>query len=578
MGSESTPEGAAFSSAPAPDLASLEFEQVVARLVEQGREVLSAQNRLRSLLHANEAIIGELSLPVVLKAIAEAACHLVDAPYGALGVLAPDRQGLEEFIHVGVDDHTAELIGHLPHGKGLLGALIVDDPHPIRLHDLTTDYRSVGFPEHHPPMRGFLGVPIRVRGDVFGNLYLADIGSREFTPEDEELVGALAATAGIVIANARMYDEANRRQRWLQASTEMTRELLTGDSTSHFEMLAAEVHRLADAEVVTVVLPDGGDDFLVAVAVGDGATKLADLRYPRAGTIAGHVLETGESVRVRDVGDPDEVAGRFVHVAAAIDAGPLMALPLLGADGPKGVLVVSRVHGRHPFTDADVEMAATFAGHASIALELAEARQAQQQMIVLEDRARIARDLHDHVIQQLFGAGLALQAVLPTASPAAAGPLEDVIDRLDDSIRQIRAAIFGLRPRTGVDGTLRDAILSTAREAGRGLGFTPDVRFEGPVELLADDDLVGDIVAVTREALSNIARHAHAKSAQVHVRADAEEICVIVQDDGIGMAEMPSSRSGLSNLDSRARAREGVLEIESKPDQGTTLTWRSRLA
>jgi signal transduction histidine kinase len=515
---------------------------------------------------------------VVLREIAESACHLVDAPYGALGVLAPDRHGHEEFIHVGNDDETAAKIGHLPHGKGLLGALIVDDPHPIRLRDLTTDLRSVGFPDHHPPMRGFLGVPIRVRGEVFGNLYLADVGSREFTAEDEELVGALAATAGIAIANARLYDEARRRQRWLQASTEVTRELLTADGSSHFSMLAAEVHHLADADAVTVVLPTHDGQVKVVVAVGSGADQLTGMRYPREGTFAGHVLDTAEAVRIRDVGDPRELAGRFVHLATAIPAGPLMALPMIGADGPRGVLMVTRLHGRRPFTTADVEMTTTFAGHASIALELAEARRAQQQMVVLEDRARIARDLHDHVIQQLFGAGLTLQAALPAVPASASGHLEDVIDRLDDSIRQIRAAIFGLRPRTPVDGGLRDAVLDTVREASRALGFKPEVHFEGPVDLLADADLVGDVIAVTREALSNVARHAHARSVQVRLRATVDELTVSVSDDGIGMDEERTTRSGLSNLESRAHARHGTLAIDTAAREGTTLTWSSRLS
>lgn len=569
--SESTPEDVSSAST------DRESGRVATRLTEASREAPSAQTRLQSLLRANETIIGELSLPVVLRGIAESACHLVDAPYGALGVLAPDRHGLEEFIHVGIDDETAAEIGHLPHGRGLLGALIVDDPHPIRLRDLTTDVRSVGFPEHHPPMRGFLGVPIRVRGEVFGNLYLADIGSREFTAEDEELVSALAATAGIAIANARLYDEAKRRQRWLQASTEVTRELLTTDDSAHFPMLAAQVHRLADADAVTVVLPGHDGRFKVVVAVGVGAEKLTGMRYLREGTFAGHVLDTAEPVQVRDVSDPEELAGRFVHLATAMPVGPLMALPMIGADGPRGVLMVTRLHGRHPFTAADVEMTTTFAGHASIALELAEARHAQQQMLVLEDRARIARDLHDHVIQQLFGAGLTLQAALPTVPAVASGPLEDVVNSLDDSIRQIRTAIFGLRPRTTVDGGLRDAVLETAREASRGLGFNPGVRFEGPVDLLADADLMGDVIAVIREALSNIARHARAHSAHVRLRATADELKVVVTDDGVGMDGARTTRSGLSNLESRAHAHHGALEIDTSPDRGTTLTWSARL-
>lgn len=239
--------------------------------------------------------------------------------------------------------------------------------------------------------------------------------------------------------------------------------------------------------------------------------------------------------------------------------------------------MVTRLHGRHPFTTADVEMTTTFAGHASIALELAEARHTQQQMLVLEDRARIARDLHDHVIQQLFGAGLTLQATLPTVPTTASGPLEEVVNSLDDAIRQIRTAIFGLRPRTTVDGGLRDAVLETTREASRGLGFNPQVRFEGPVDLLADTDLIGDVIAVIREALSNIARHAQAHSTHIRLRATTDELTVTIDDDGIGMDQTRITRSGLSNLDSRAHTRHGTLTLNTSPGQGTTLTWNTRL-
>jgi GAF domain-containing protein len=186
------------------DVPHLELDQLLTQLIERAHDVKGAQNRLRGLLRANRSVIGDLALNTVLRRIVEAACELVDAPYGAVGVIRPDGTGLEAFIHVGMEPSAVEEIGHLPEGKGLLGALI-DDPRPIRLRDIRDDVRSVGFPEHHPPMRGFLGVPIRVRDEVFGNLYLASLAQGDFSVEDEELVAALAATAGVAIENARLY-------------------------------------------------------------------------------------------------------------------------------------------------------------------------------------------------------------------------------------------------------------------------------------------------------------------------------------------------------------------------------------
>lgn len=250
----------------------LELDQLLTQLVSRAEDVMAAQGRLRGLLAANRMIIGELALPVVLRRIVEAACRLVNARYGALGVLAPDS-GLQEFIYVGIDDETAARIGPLPSGKGLLGALI-DDPRPIRLRTMSDDLRSVGFPPEHPPMSSFLGVPVRVRDEVFGNLYLTEASSGQFSAEDEELVTALAATAGIAIENARLFARAEQRQNWLQASAQITQQLLSAEGEDPLQLIARQTREVADADIVTVVLPTANPErLMVEVAAGAEADR-----------------------------------------------------------------------------------------------------------------------------------------------------------------------------------------------------------------------------------------------------------------------------------------------------------------
>ena len=287
------------SAAPAlPDGPKLEFDQLLTQLVDRAQDVLAAEGRLRGLLEANQTIVKDLGLSVVLRRIVEAARILARARYGALGVLAPGG-GLEQFVHVGVDDETVARIGHYPEGKGLLGAL-VDDPRPIRLRTISGDHRSVGFPAGHPAMDSFLGVPIRVRGEVYGNLYLTEREGGEFTAEDEELVVSLAATAGIAIQNARLYEQAHRRQDWLQASTQITRQLLSDDGEEPLQLIARQAQQIADADMVTVVLPTAdGQRLMVEVAAGVGADQLTALTYPIEDTLAGLALDNGRPVARR---------------------------------------------------------------------------------------------------------------------------------------------------------------------------------------------------------------------------------------------------------------------------------------
>ena len=558
-----------------PDAPRLELDELLTQIIVRAEEVLATQGRLRGLLAANRTITADLTLPTVLRRIVEAGCQLVRARYGALGVLAPDG-GLAEFVHVGLDERTVARIGHLPEGKGLLGALI-DDPRTIRLRSIEDDPRSVGFPPHHPPMTSFLGVPVLVRGKVFGNLYLTErIDGGEFTADDEELVAALAATAGVAIENARLYEQSQRRQDWLQASAKITRQLLSAEGEEPLQLIAREARQIADADVVTVVLPtESRERMMVEVAAGRAADELTGMSYPIEHTLTGLALSSGHPVLVGDADDSDYDS----HLSEVLPVGPVMVLPLVGTVDTRGALVIARLRGRSRFDDADLDMATTFANHAAVALELADGRENQQRMILLEDRDRIARDLHDHVIQRLFAAGLAVESVAARpGSDETSLRLRRVVTELDETIRQIRTSIFQLRgPMTAEVGTTRSAVLSVVSELEPVLGFEPRVTFAGPVDLAAPDASVDDLIAALREALTNVARHAKARCVDVAVEATTESLVLEVTDDGVGIGD-ESRWSGLANLRARAEHHGGTFTIgpiEEPPDyqQGTLLRW-----
>jgi signal transduction histidine kinase len=469
-------------------------------------------------------------------------------------------------------------IGHLPEGKGLLGALI-DDPRTIRLRSIEDDPRSVGFPPHHPPMTSFLGVPVLVRGKVFGNLYLTErIDGGEFTADDEELVAALAATAGVAIENARLYEQSQRRQDWLQASAKITRQLLSAEGEEPLQLIAREARQIADADVVTVVLPtESRERMMIEVAAGRAADELTGMSYPIEHTLTGLALSSGHPVLVGDADDSDYDS----HLSEVLPVGPVMVIPLVGTVDTRGALVIARLRGRNRFDDADLDMATTFANHAAVALELADGRENQQRMILLEDRDRIARDLHDHVIQRLFAAGLAVESVAARpGSDETSLRLRRVVTELDETIRQIRTSIFQLRgPMTAEVGTTRTAVLSVVSELEPVLGFEPGVTFAGPVDLAAPDASVDDLIAALREALTNVARHAKARCVDVAVAATTDSLVLEVTDDGVGIGD-GSRWSGLANLRARAEHHGGTFTIgpiaEPPMDnyrQGTLLRW-----
>ena len=559
-----------------PDGPKLELDQLIDQLVERAHDVKRAQGRLRRLVAAIDVVTGELGIESVLLHVIEAAAGLAGARYGALGVIGSDGN-LEQFIHTGLDPDTVDRIGALPTGKGLLGALITD-PHAIRLADLSEDARSSGFPPHHPSMSSFLGAPIRVGGEVYGNIYLTESERGEFSAEDEELVRAFAVTAGSAIANARLYEESNRQQRWLTASAEISGRLIANSGEDPLRMIARRAHDASNADFVSLALrvPDAGD-FVVEVAVGANADELIGRRFALSDSIIGVVIDSAEPILLRSMSEapPDRVS----HVSSALDLGPLMIVPLVGSSEPSGALSIARRAGRAPFTAADLAMTIGFANHASLALELAEARTDQQRVALLEDRDRIARDLHDHVIQQLFSTGLSLEGLASRLRPddAVGAKMRDLVANLDTTIRQIRTSIFELRGSlaTPSDG-VRSRILSVAGELTAALRFSPSVTFAGAIDADVSDGLADEVVACVRESLTNVAKHAHAKSVLVDVSVAAGEVTVRVCDDGGGISDT-ARRSGLANLRTRAEVRGGTLTVTAGPAGGTDLIWKAPL-
>jgi signal transduction histidine kinase len=511
---------------------------------------------------------------VVLRNVVEAACELAHAKYGALGVIGPDG-GLEQFIHVGIDEQTAALIGELPQGKGLLGALIID-PRPIRLRHMSEDPRSTGFPPNHPPMDSFLGVPIHVRDEVYGNLYLADNELGEFSADDEALVLALALAAGTAISNARLFHESRLQQRWLEASVEIGSQLLSSSGEDPLRMVARRAIDIADADLVSVCLTTSdGTGFVVEEAFGTRADELRGRRFPLDGSLTGKVLDEGFPLLIANASGGEVPP---TYLSSVIEAGPLMVLPLRGTGAPRGVLSLCRSRGRRAFTSRDLAMAAGFATHASVALELADSRVAEQKLVLLEDRDRIAMDLHDHVIQELFAIGLSLEGTAAQLTDDRLSQrIRQRVEDIDRTIRRIRTSIFELRGTLAspVEG-LRQRVLEVASDLTAALGFAPHVAFAGVLDVRMDDELMQDIVACVRETLTNVAKHAKAKSVMVDVTGTGDQLTITVADDGIGLRGATRS-SGTANLRSRAEKWGGDFELTPGASGGTTAKWRIRI-
>jgi two-component system, NarL family, sensor histidine kinase DevS len=547
-------------------LSGLRLDELLREVQDRLAEITATRDRMQGLLDAFLVVGTGLELDVTLRRLVEAAVDLVQARYGALGVLGR-RGGLSRFIYIGIDEETRARMGPLPEGKGLLGQLIVD-PRPLRLADLSTHEASVGFPDYHPPMRSFLGVPVRVRDAVFGNLYLTEkTDGGEFTHADEVIVEALAAAAGIAVQNADLFEQTRLRQRWLEANAEIRTELLAGvGETDALRLIAQRAHELVGADTTVIALGSAADGGFTVAARRGQDEDVVDEHIPPGHPLLTAVADGREPVLAESV---DEL---LIDDAARTMYGSVIAVPLQTAESVIGVLAALRLAGKEPFHPTEVPLLTSFAEQATLALELEKMNRAQRQLEVFADRDRIARDLHDHVIQRLFATGLQLQSTSRRVSdPAAQKRIEQSVEDLDATIREIRTAIFDLHSTEEDTGLLRK-LLDTAAEAAAGSTVSPSVRISGPIDTVVPPDVATHAVAVVREAISNAVRHGRADSVTLTVEA-ADELCVDVLDNGVGIPA-DVGRSGLRNLEDRARSCGGRLSVRRVEPSGTRLTWR----
>jgi signal transduction histidine kinase len=481
-------------------------------------------------------------------------------------VIGPDRR-LVEFLTDGISVEVHRRIGNLPTGRGVLG-LLIDEPKPVRLRDIAEHPRSFGFPPHHPVMRSFLGVPIRIRDLVFGNLYLTEKrGAEEFTEEDEETMVALAVAAGVAIDNARLYAAAGHRQRWLEATAEITNVLLGEvDRTAALQLVARRAREVSGAETVMVLLHQPATDQL-----------RVEVREPDEPGVAGSLLAVGDCVLGQVLVDGVTVVvdnlGRAADWTVPVSTGPALIAPLSASGTVAGLLVVAHAAGGPRVDDdLDVNLMSTFAGQAALALERVRAQEEREQLVVLADRERIARDLHDVVIQRLFATGLHLQSAANLAGrPEVGARINSAVDDLDATIRDIRSAIFELR--TPVNAALRADVRATVDAAAASLGFRPELRLDGPVDSAVPDAVRPDLLAVLREALSNVVRHARAGRVDVAVEVGDGCLRLTVTDNGVGPGGRVDERSGLANMRQRAVAHGGTLAVTAAPGGGTRVGW-----
>jgi signal transduction histidine kinase len=548
------------------------LDDLLRELRDRVDEVTASRERLSALLQAVVGIGSDLDLSSTLARIVTAACRLVGSRYGALGVIGADRQ-LVEFITDGITVEERRRIGDLPRGHGVLG-LLIDEPRPVRLADIAEHPRSSGFPPNHPVMRSFLGVPIRVRDQVFGNLYLTEKrGAKEFSEDDEQVVVALATAAGIAIDNARLYSTAGRRQRWLEATAEITNALLGDvDRRPALQLVADRALEVSGAAFVLVLLP-GGEPNELRLEVAAPSTAVVDESLLVTGTPFESVIAYETQVTVDDLAT---AAG----LSSGIEAGKALLTPLAAGGPVQGVLVVA-AEPDTDFTDADLGMISTFANQAALALDRVRAQDERELLMLLEDRERIARDLHDLVIQRLFTTGLSLQSTARLiVRDEARQRVDSAIDDLDTTIRDIRRAIFELRTPTV---SLRGDLSEVAEQATPSLGFRPVIRTSGPVDHAVPETVRVDLLAVLREALSNIARHAHATAAVVEVDASGGIATLRVSDDGVGFdadaearaaqAALVAAGHGLANMRRRAADHGGSCHVERVEPHGTRVTW-----
>ncbi|MEU7344317.1 histidine kinase [Streptomyces sp. ZL-24] len=558
-------------------LPQLRLDELLEELQARLDAARGTRDRVHSLLEAVLSVGRELDLEQALRSIVEAAAALVDAEYAALGVIGPDGKRLSAFHTVGVDEEQIARIGPYPEGHGILGELI-RHPEPLRLPKLSEHPASYGFPADHPPMNTFLGVPIRVRDHVFGNLYLTEKrGGQQFDEDDESVLATLAVAAGVAIDNARLYEESRLRERWLQANAEITHTLMSGaDQGGVLPLIADRAREITASALSVVAMPVSGTDTLaVELAIGQEADAWRGVVLPVEGTLVGRAFVHRAPVSTADLSHDSPLSVGPPH---SDGLGPAVAVPIGSRDEAQGVVLLVRQSGGREFTGKETESLQVFAAQAAVAMELAERRQDAEQIALLEDRDRIARDLHDLAIQRLFATGMTLQSAGRRVQDGVASErILRAVDDLDETIKIIRSTIFGLRSRDDESAPgLRSRAVRAIGEAAPLLGFAPSVRMEGLLDTHVPGRIADHVMAVLTESLTNIARHAHADRADVVLDTDGKQVRLMVTDNGVGIPA-GGRRSGLANMAERARTLGGDMELESPEGTGARLVWHAPL-
>ncbi|MBN1094224.1 GAF domain-containing protein [Blastococcus sp. TML/M2B] len=519
-------------------------------------------------------------LETTLREVLRAAVRQVDATYGALGVLSPGGERLDRFVVEGLDEETQRRIGAPRRGEGLLGLLLAE-PVALRLDDLADHPAFQGFPDGHPPMRSFVGVPVCVGDAVLGNLHLAEKRSGgPFTDADAEMTRSPAAVAGLAIENACLLERAELRRAWAQAGVDFAATVLAGAVPDDvLRTGAARISELSGADAIGVLVPEPNapGDMRVIAAVGRRGPDSEGMCVPVQGGVLGEVRTTGAVRALPDVGDAQltsvvpEVAGEFSG-----EYGPALFIPV-GGPPALGILAMMRERHREPFDPELLTLAGEFAAQATVAMELVRSQRRERRLQVQADRDRIARDLHDHVVQRIFATALALDRIgrsVEADSPELAARLAERVDELDGTISRIRSSIFELQHQDASPDGVRHRLVDVVRSVVDGHGLRPDLRMHGEVEDLPAG-LVHDVVAAVRELVTNVVRHARAQRVTVTVTV-TDEVRVQVADDGRGLPEV-TVRSGLANLADRAERRGGRLTTSAGPS-GSEVRWTVPLA
>ncbi|MEW2611171.1 GAF domain-containing protein [Streptomyces sp. NPDC047880] len=559
-------------------LPQLRLDELLEELQARLDAARGTRDRVHSLLEAVLSVGRELDLEQALRSIVEAAAALVDAEYAALGVIGPDGKRLSAFHTVGVGAEQIARIGPYPEGHGILGELI-RHPEPLRLTKLSDHPASYGFPAGHPPMNTFLGVPIRVRDHIFGNLYLTEKrGGQQFDEDDESVLATLAVAAGVAIDNARLYEESRLRERWLQVNAEITHTLMSGaDQGGVLSLIAERAREITASALGVVAMPvSGTDNLTVELAIGHEADVWRGIVLPVEGTLIGQAFAQRAPVSSPDVSCDSRVSAgppRFTGL------GPAVAVPIGTGDEARGVVLLVRQSGGREFSEKETEPLQVFAAQAAVAMELAERREDAEQIALLEDRDRIARDLHDLAIQRLFATGMTLQSAGRRIQDSTASErILRAVDDLDETIKIIRSTIFGLRSRDDdAAPALRSRAVRAIGEAAPLLGFAPSVRMEGLLDTHVPTQIADHVMAVLTESLTNVARHAAADCADVVLETDGKQVRLTVTDDGVGIPD-EGRRSGLTNMAERAQKLGGGMELENPGGKGTRLVWHAPLA